>query len=131
MRLKPDEFWRMTPGQYILMLEGVLMQRRWERSNHVEGLHLQRYLIAVIMNFAGSFSKGSKRVDSLDIWSIPEIDGQIKAIRAKDKEEFEKRADAVLEKYKRLSNVGQGHNADRSAGDETDDVIDSEDAEVA
>lgn len=103
MRLKPDEFWRMTPGQYILMLEGVLMQRRWERSNHVEQLHLQRYLIAVIMNFAGSFSKGSKRVDSLDIWSIPEIDGQIKAIRAKEKEEFEKRADAVLEKYKRLS----------------------------
>lgn len=97
MNLMPDEFWRLTPGQFALMLEGMLDEREHQQRQHAKVLFLLRYPAAM----AQAESTG-KKVDPLDIMYIPEFDDHIRTAREQHKKLQQKRAVRTLEKYKAL-----------------------------
>ena len=86
----------------MLVLEGAMMDREYHREQHVESLYLQRMMATTLANIVKSFNKGAKPADALDILPIPELDEHILKAREKRKEEFEKRAEKVLKKYRNL-----------------------------
>lgn len=86
------------------MVEGMHMQREYERNQHIQTLHVLRQTAMTLVNIGQSFSKNPKTVSERDIMPIPEIDEEIRKIEKKREAEFEQRAERVLEKYKRFTN---------------------------
>lgn len=84
------------------MIEGFMMQREYKRSNHVEALYLQRLMTTTLINIVNSFGQGGKALDELDLMSIPELDDKIREKRKQQQEQFDKRAQQVLDKYRAL-----------------------------
>ena len=101
--LKPAEFWKLTPVQFVLMQEGLLLQRKYEEQQRAKVLYLLRYPAAM----AQAQSSG-KQVSLIDVMHIPEFDGSIEQIlkdRKKKAEEREQKDRQVYQKYKRLEGV--------------------------
>jgi len=77
-----------------------MMKREYEDWRHSESLHLQRYLIATLINFGNSFGGSKKAVELSDIYPIEQFDKAIAKQKQKEKEKFQHRAEMVLEKYR-------------------------------
>jgi hypothetical protein len=105
LKLKPDEFWRLQPREFIWMLEGVQQEREERRqeirTTIVEVLHLQRLTANTLINIAQGLS-GNKGQDLLDTHSIPEIDVHITRARKQHKEQQARKDEQALKKYKRI-----------------------------
>lgn len=84
------------------MMEGLQLQQKLNRQQTAEMMHLQRMIVLSIQGIANSFSKNPKKMKIEDIWPIPEIDEVLEKARKREKEEFEKRADRALNKYRNL-----------------------------
>ena len=101
--LKPAEFWKLTPVQFVLMQDGLLLQRKYEEQQRAKVLYLLRYPAAM----AQAQSTG-KNVSLIDVMHIPEFDGSMEQIirqRKQKAEEREQKDLQVYQKYKRLENV--------------------------
>lgn len=79
------------------------MDRKYQRNQHVQSLHVLRVVARSIIDIGQSFAKDPKTVKDSDILSIPEIDKEIKKFKARKEREFDRRAEKVLQKYKKYS----------------------------
>lgn len=78
-----------------------MIQREYDDYRHNELLHLNRYLIATLINFGNSFGGKKKPVELKDIYPIDDFDKAIDKARQLEKQRFEQRAENVLDKYRR------------------------------
>ena len=98
--MKPDEFWRLSPGEFGLVVDGVLLEREYQEERQAKVLYLLRIPAALAM----AQSTG-KPVELVDIMHIPEIDLPMKDIirQREERKENQQRKDLeVFEKYKAL-----------------------------
>ncbi len=104
--LKPQEFWSLQPKHYVMMVRGYLMRREIERSDKEELMHLQRMTVAMLMRIGQMFQKNPKKINPEDVWPLPMIDEQLSEAKKKRAIELEKKAERVLDKYKKMSGNG-------------------------
>ena len=98
--MKPDEFWKLTPGEFGLVVDGVLLEREYQEERQAKVLYLLRIPAALAM----AQSTG-KPVELVDIMHIPQSDGSLEEIhkmRAQKKEKQQRKDLEVFEKYKAL-----------------------------
>jgi hypothetical protein len=102
LNLKPWEFWKLQPKDIILMNEGLELKRAYDRSLHIEHLHLQRSIVATIRNIGQAFSKHPKFVDVMDVWPIEEMDVVLRKQQKEMEDLQEQRANAALLKHQEI-----------------------------
>lgn len=106
MRLRPGEFWNLTAGQFLIMMEGLNERMKREQGELMQVLHLLRYPAAQAIAASTDSGKASLR----DVMYIPEIDDKIEALQKQKKKEQDARDEQIWRKYKVL----EGLNARRS-----------------
>lgn len=94
----------MLPAQWLLIAEGFLDRREYERQSDDEIKHLIRYLVTIEINKSRAAEK-KPQIELSDVFPIPKIDKVLKKAQVEYLRRRDERDREVLDKYKALEGL--------------------------